>query len=171
MEEFFFTSAPAKSPLAAKLSQLKSVRGYAQKTKKAASVVPSSRSAVSSAGSENEEKTFAANSLLFLKSSSLKGPGNYFQPKKVRIAKKLVEDKFVPMIKAAAFRRIIRSMSRAMFPKVRWQSLALTVLQEASEAYLLGVLEDAAVCANHAKRKTIMPKDIRLALRIRGDKF
>ena len=41
--------------------------------------------------------------------------------------------------------------------------------QEASEAYLVGLFEDTNLCAIHAKRVTIMPKDIQLAHRIRGE--
>ena len=46
----------------------------------------------------------------------------------------------------------------------------LFVLQEASEAYLVGLFEDTNLCAIHAKRVTIMPKDIQLARRIRGER-
>uniref|UniRef100_A0A3B4HA45 H15 domain-containing protein n=1 Tax=Pundamilia nyererei TaxID=303518 RepID=A0A3B4HA45_9CICH len=41
---------------------------------------------------------------------------------------------------------------------------------EASEAYLVGLFEDTNLCAIHAKRVTIMPKDIQLARRIRGER-
>jgi histone H3/H4 len=44
-------------------------------------------------------------------------------------------------------------------------------LQWASEAYLINVFEDANLMAIHAKRVTIMQKDIQLARRIRGDNF
>ena len=54
--------------------------------------------------------------------------------------------------------------------KVRFQSLAVKALQEASEAYLVGLFEDTNLCAIHAKRVTIMPKDIQLARRIRGER-
>ena len=54
--------------------------------------------------------------------------------------------------------------------KVRFQSAAIMVLQEASEAYLVGLFEDSNLCAIHAKRVTIMPKDIQLARRIRGER-
>lgn len=46
----------------------------------------------------------------------------------------------------------------------------LYLLQEASEAYLVGLFEDTNLCAIHAKRVTIMPKDIQLARRIRGER-
>jgi len=50
----------------------------------------------------------------------------------------------------------------------RFESDALCVLQEAAEAYLVGLFEDANLCATHAKRVTIQPKDMMLALRLRG---
>jgi histone H3 len=53
---------------------------------------------------------------------------------------------------------------------VRFQSSAVLALQEASEAYLVGLFEDTNLCAIHAKRVTIMPKDIQLARRIRGER-
>ncbi|GKE89383.1 histone H3.2 [Tanacetum coccineum] len=53
---------------------------------------------------------------------------------------------------------------------LRFQSSAVSALQEASEAYLVGVFEDTNICAIHAKRVTIMPKDMQLARRIRGER-
>ncbi|EFO82758.1 CRE-HIS-71 protein [Caenorhabditis remanei] len=53
---------------------------------------------------------------------------------------------------------------------LRFQSAAIGALQEASEAYLVGLFEDTNLCAIHAKRVTIMPKDIQLARRIRGER-
>ena len=50
----------------------------------------------------------------------------------------------------------------------RFQTTAVDALQEASEQYLVNLLEDANLCAIHAKRVTIMPKDMRLARKIRG---
>jgi histone H3-like centromeric protein A len=50
----------------------------------------------------------------------------------------------------------------------RFQSQALQALQEASEAFLVHLFEDTNLCAIHAKRVTIMQKDIQLARRIRG---
>ena len=38
----------------------------------------------------------------------------------------------------------------------------MLALQEAAEAYLVGLFEDTNLCAIHAKRVTIMPKDIQL---------
>ena len=49
-----------------------------------------------------------------------------------------------------------------------FQSTALEALQEASEAYLIGLFEDSNQCAIHTKRVTVMPKDIQLARKIQG---
>ena len=49
-----------------------------------------------------------------------------------------------------------------------WQGSAILALQEAAEAQLVGLFEDSNLCAIHAKRVTIMPKDLQLARRIRG---
>ena len=51
-----------------------------------------------------------------------------------------------------------------------FQSAAIGALQEAAEAYLVGLFEDTVLCAIHSKRVTIMPKDIRLARCIRGER-
>ncbi|XP_015784640.1 histone H3.3a [Tetranychus urticae] len=55
--------------------------------------------------------------------------------------------------------------------QLRFQSAALSALQEAAEAFLVRLFEDTQLCAIHAKRVTIFPRDIVLALRIRGDLF
>merc|ERR1711934_1128280 len=54
--------------------------------------------------------------------------------------------------------------------ELRFASSALMALQEASEAYLCGLFEDTNLCAVHAKRQTVMKKDMELARRIRGDR-
>jgi hypothetical protein len=50
------------------------------------------------------------------------------------------------------------------------QSTALLALQEAAEAYMVGLFHDTNKCTIHAKRVTIMPKDMQLAQHIRGEK-
>lgn len=52
--------------------------------------------------------------------------------------------------------------------QLRWQSSAILALQEATEAFLVHLFEDANLCAIHAKRVTVMTRDIQLARRIRG---
>ncbi|GAB7360095.1 hypothetical protein MBLNU230_g7859t1 [Neophaeotheca triangularis] len=70
------------------------------------------------------------------------------------------------------FSRLVREISLNMAPISsdvhRWQSQAIQALQEAAEAFLVHLFEDTNLCAIHAKRVTIMQKDIQLARRIRG---
>ncbi len=58
---------------------------------------------------------------------------------------------------------------RSSLQGLRFQSTALQALQEASEAYLVHLFEDCVLCCVHARRVTIMAKDLQLARRIRGD--
>ncbi|GJX94609.1 histone H3.2-like protein [Tanacetum coccineum] len=68
------------------------------------------------------------------------------------------------------FQRLVREIAQDFKTDLRFQSSAVSALQEASEAYLVGVFEDTNICAIHAKRVTIMPKDMQLARRIRGER-
>ncbi|KAK4386576.1 histone H3.2 [Sesamum angolense] len=63
---------------------------------------------------------------------------------------------------------LVREIAQDFKTDLRFQSSAVAALQEAAEAYLVGLFEDTNLCAIHAKRVTIMPKDIQLARRIRG---
>ena len=53
--------------------------------------------------------------------------------------------------------------------QVQFQSTAIATLQEAAENFIVGLYEDVNLLAIHARHVTIMPRDIRLALCIRGD--
>uniref|UniRef100_UPI00358E2B44 histone H3-like n=1 Tax=Myxine glutinosa TaxID=7769 RepID=UPI00358E2B44 len=72
------------------------------------------------------------------------------------------------LIRKLPFQRLVREIAQDFKSDLRFQSSAVMALQEASEAYLVGLFEDTNLCAIHAKRVTIMPKDIQLARRIRG---
>lgn len=94
------------------------------------------------------------------------------------------------LIRKLPFQRLVREIAQDFKTDLRFQSAAigalqvnvksmwreiqidyfLIFLQEASEAYLVGLFEDTNLCAIHAKRVTIMPKDIQLARRIRGER-
>ena len=74
------------------------------------------------------------------------------------------------MLPRAPFQRLVRNITEDLDASLRFQSQALVALQEATEAYLVGVFEDTNLCAIHAKRQTIMKKDMQLARRIRGDR-
>ncbi|KAJ1700129.1 hypothetical protein LUZ63_008641 [Rhynchospora breviuscula] len=75
------------------------------------------------------------------------------------------------LIRKLPFQRLVREIAQDFKTDLRFQSHAVLALQEAAEAYLVGLFEDTNLCAIHAKRVTIMPKDIQLARRIRGERF
>ena len=85
------------------------------------------------------------------------------------------------LIKRTPFNKLIKEISQEyrVCPngpgtpsvQVRFQSTALAALQEAAENFLVGLFEDVNLLAIHTKRVIVMPHDIRLALRIRGDHF
>ena len=85
------------------------------------------------------------------------------------------------LIKRTPFNKLIKEISQEYrvcsdgpgtpSVQVRFQSMALAALQEAAENFLVGLFEDVNLLAVHAKRVTVMPCDIRLALRIGGDHF
>ncbi|XP_038051975.1 histone H3-like [Patiria miniata] len=73
------------------------------------------------------------------------------------------------LIAKLPFARVVREVASIFsHHDLMWQAAAIMALQEASEAFLVHLFEDANLCAIHAKRVTIMPKDIQLARRIRG---
>ncbi|CAB9511300.1 Histone H3 [Seminavis robusta] len=75
------------------------------------------------------------------------------------------------LIRRQPFQRLVREIAQDLKSDLRFQGTALLALQEASEAYLIGVFEDSNLCAIHAKRVTVMTKDIQLAMRIRGGRY
>ena len=83
----------------------------------------------------------------------------------IRKYQKTVDD----LIPRLPFQRLVREIAQDFKTDLRFQSSAIGALQSASEAYLVGLFKDTNLCAIHAKRVTIMPKDMQLARRIRGD--
>ena len=85
------------------------------------------------------------------------------------------------LIKKSPFQKLTREISHEyrVCPdgpgtpsiQVRFQSTAIAALQEAAENFIVGLFEDVNLLAVHPKRVTVMPRDIRLALRIRGDHY
>ncbi|BFU25748.1 histone H3, putative [Entamoeba histolytica HM-1:IMSS-B] len=74
------------------------------------------------------------------------------------------------LLRKAPFQALVREIAQVSKSDLRFQSAAISALQEAAEAYLVGLFEDTNLCAIHAKRITIMPKDMQLARRIRGER-
>ncbi|KAG0571072.1 hypothetical protein KC19_6G209100 [Ceratodon purpureus] len=75
-------------------------------------------------------------------------------------------DLLIPRLPFARYVKEITSMFASDVS--RWTAEALTALQEATEDYVVHLFEDTNLCAIHAKRVTIMPKDLQLARRLRG---
>jgi histone H3 len=73
------------------------------------------------------------------------------------------------LLQRLPFQRLVRELAQDVKVDLRFQASAILALQESTEAYLVNVFEDANLTAIHAKRVTIMPKDIELARRIRGE--
>ena len=74
------------------------------------------------------------------------------------------------LIRKAPFARLVKEIAQELMVEIRFRGSAINALQEAAEAYLVGLFEDTNLCAIHAKRITIMPRDIQLARRIRGER-
>ena len=74
------------------------------------------------------------------------------------------------LIRKLPFQRVVREIAQDIKTDLRFQSAAILCLEEATEAYLVGLFDDANLCAIHARRVTIMPRDIQLARRIRGER-
>ena len=75
------------------------------------------------------------------------------------------------LIRKAPFQRFVREIAQGMggIQGLRFTVSSMLALQEASEAYVVGLFEDTNLCAIHAKRVTIQTKDMTLARRLRGD--
>ena len=73
------------------------------------------------------------------------------------------------LLRRLPFSRLVREITQDIKGDMRYQASAILALQEATESYLVGLFEDTNLCAIHAKRVTIMPKDIQIARRIRGE--
>ena len=74
------------------------------------------------------------------------------------------------LIRRMPFQRLVREIANEFKSDLRFQQSAIYAIQEAAEAYLTGLFEDTNLCAIHAKRVTVFPKDLQLARRIRGER-
>ena len=74
------------------------------------------------------------------------------------------------LIRKLPFQCLVREVAQDFKTDLHFQREVIGALQEAAEAYLVGLFDDTNLCAIHARRVTIMPKDIQLARRIRGER-
>ena len=75
------------------------------------------------------------------------------------------------LLRKAPFQRLVREISLVGKDGLRFQSAAVLAIQEATEAYMISLLADTNLCAIHTRRVTVMPKDLHLARRLRGERF
>ena len=117
-----------------------------------------------------EPMTHAVKSKLH-NTNAVKKPSNRFRPAKVafleiRPFQQSVDNLISPM----SFAKLIHDIAEDKGMHVSFQASAIQALQSATEAYAIELLQDSNVCAMLEKRVTIMPKDIKLARRIRGQR-
>ena len=74
------------------------------------------------------------------------------------------------VVQRAPFRRLVRETMQKTKDSMRISQTALDAIQEATEMHVTSLLTDANLCALHAKRVTVMPRDLVLARRLRGDR-
>jgi histone H3/H4 len=72
------------------------------------------------------------------------------------------------LIRRLPFARLVKEITTAYHHSLRWRVDAIEALQHSAEDYIINLLTDANLCAVHARRVTIMPRDLYLARRIRG---
>lgn len=73
------------------------------------------------------------------------------------------------LIRKLPFQKLVREIAAEFKSDLRFQATAVLALQEAAESYITGLFEDTNLCCIHAKRVTIMVKDMKLARKIRGE--
>ena len=73
------------------------------------------------------------------------------------------------LLRKKSFQRLVREIAQEINNNLRFQATALAALQEACESYLTEIFHDTNLCAIHANRVTIKPKDMQLARRLRKD--
>ena len=103
-----------------------------------------------------------------------KKPARRFRPGTVALKEiRRYQKGYDLLVPKLPFARLVKEIAQNLSARhglvgLRFQSAALAALQEAAEAYLTALFEDTVLCAIHAKRVTIMPKDMQLAQTIRG---
>lgn len=101
-----------------------------------------------------------------------RGTRSTFRPNHVAIKDiKRFQKNHTLLIRKLPFQKVCYHITREINEEVKFQSQALVALQIATEAYICGLFEDTNLLCNHARRVTIMPRDMLLARRIRGEPY
>ena len=160
---------PKQKTTAEKIDKTKALSKPAKVNQKSSKVSSASKLASRAA----KEKSLKLNKKTAPADGGVKEAGKRrfrFRPGTVALREiKRYQKQTTSLLPRAPFHRLVRHICRDIDSDLRFQSQALVALQEAAEAYLTGVFEDANLCAIHAKRVTLMKKDMELARRIRGD--
>ncbi|CAD8057093.1 unnamed protein product [Paramecium primaurelia] len=123
-------------------------------------------------GKEMSKKSIAKTSGKKMKSKRKERKPHRFRPGTVALKEiRKFQESSRLLIRKIPFQRLIREIAGVNEKEMRFQSSAIFALQEATEAFIVNLLEDSVLCAHHAKRMTVMQRDINLARRIRGDEF
>jgi histone H3 len=75
------------------------------------------------------------------------------------------------LLRKLPFQRLVREIAVSGKEGLRFQASAVLAMQEATEAHMVNLFADTCLCAIHGRRVTIMPKDIQLARRLRGERI
>ena len=73
------------------------------------------------------------------------------------------------IVPRAPLQRIVKDITSKYMPEARYSHGALEAVHQCLESYMVALFEDTGLCAVHAKRMTIMTRDMKLARRIRGE--
>jgi histone H3 len=73
------------------------------------------------------------------------------------------------LMQKAPFRRLVRTIGDEQKDELMWTKEAMVALQTAAEAYLIEMFQGSNAMAIFSKRSTIMPRDILMALFMKGD--
>ncbi|CEO58334.1 Putative Histone H3 [Penicillium brasilianum] len=152
------------------------------KARKTAAAKPSTAASVGPASAGRKTKSTTAGKRPAGKRASAVQPGDptptgkkrRYKPGTVALKEiRRYQRSYDLLIAKLPFARLVREVALDLLPaevgaELRWQSHAIQALQEAAEAFMVHLFEDTNLCAIHAKRVTIMQKDIQLARRIRG---
>uniref|UniRef100_A0A452VAX3 Histone H3-like centromeric protein A n=2 Tax=Ursidae TaxID=9632 RepID=A0A452VAX3_URSMA len=99
-------------------------------------------------------------------------PSRQRGPRRLRVLReiRMLQKSTGLLIRKSPFGRLAREICVKFTRGVdfSWQAQALLALQEAAEAFLVHLFEDAYLLSLHAGRVTLFPKDVQLARRIRG---
>lgn len=130
------------------------------------------RSKITADPTDDDDAKKVNNSGVF-RSKVIDGGLKKVQRRRNRIFKEIRDQQksTVNLLNRAPFGRCVREVSEDMKTGMRWKNTALEAVREAAQDYLVGLFSDAVLIqCNEGKRQTLAPRDIQVALRIRGER-